>query len=101
MYRDNPTLEEKRLALIDDSYAYGIGVLVSSLIQFIVCAIGIDLVNISALKQVKLRVILFMCSHLVLYYHQSSLLRILNTYTSYLISRLFLLTSNQRTFTEF
>ncbi|XP_026751767.1 multidrug resistance protein homolog 49-like isoform X2 [Galleria mellonella] len=49
----NATAEENRLALIEDSQAFGIGCFVFSLLQFIVGAISVDLFNFTALRQIE------------------------------------------------
>ncbi|KAJ0172665.1 hypothetical protein K1T71_011804 [Dendrolimus kikuchii] len=48
----NATAEENRLALIQDSQAFGIGCTVFSIAQFIVGAISVDLFNFTALRQI-------------------------------------------------
>ncbi|XP_075982396.1 multidrug resistance protein homolog 49-like isoform X2 [Anticarsia gemmatalis] len=48
----NASREENRLALIQDSQAFGIGCTVFSLIQFVVGVISVDLFNLMALKQI-------------------------------------------------
>ncbi|XP_072945637.1 multidrug resistance protein homolog 49 [Epargyreus clarus] len=48
----NASAEENRLALIEDSQAFGIGCTVFSVLQFIVGAISVDLFNYTALKQI-------------------------------------------------
>lgn len=53
----NGTREENRLALIEDSKAFGIGCSVGAALQFLFCVLAIDLINYSALKQVKNAVI--------------------------------------------
>ncbi|XP_022121081.2 multidrug resistance protein homolog 49-like isoform X2 [Pieris rapae] len=49
----NATAEENRLALIEDSAAFGLGCFVFSVIQFIVGALSVDLFNYTALKQIN------------------------------------------------
>ncbi|XP_052744794.1 multidrug resistance protein homolog 49-like [Bicyclus anynana] len=49
----NASAEENRLALIEDSQAFGIGCTVFSILQFIVSAISVDLFNYAALRQIE------------------------------------------------
>ncbi|CAG4976005.1 unnamed protein product [Colias eurytheme] len=49
----NASAEENRLALIEDSAAFGLGCFAFSVIQFIVGAISVDLFNYVALKQIN------------------------------------------------
>ncbi|CAK1542634.1 unnamed protein product [Leptosia nina] len=49
----NASAEENRLALIEDSRAFGIGCSAFSVIQFIVGALSVDLFNYTALKQIN------------------------------------------------
>ncbi|XP_045453691.1 multidrug resistance protein homolog 49-like [Melitaea cinxia] len=49
----NASREENRLALIEDSQAFGIGCTVFSVLQFLVGAISVDLFNYTALKQIE------------------------------------------------
>lgn len=62
IYRTNATPEENRSALINDSIAYGLGGIAFSFCQFVLCAIGIHLVNVSAIKQISRIRILFLRS---------------------------------------
>ncbi|CAH2055805.1 unnamed protein product, partial [Iphiclides podalirius] len=48
----NASAEENRIALIEDSQAFGIGCTVFSVIQFICGAVSVDLFNYAALKQI-------------------------------------------------
>lgn len=50
--RTNASREDNRDALIADSKAFGLSVILCSIIQLLACAISVDLVNYSALKQV-------------------------------------------------
>ncbi|XP_059046777.1 multidrug resistance protein homolog 49-like isoform X2 [Achroia grisella] len=49
----NASAEENRLALIEDSQAFGIGCFVFSVLQFVVGAISVDLFNFAALRQIE------------------------------------------------
>lgn len=59
--RTNASLDERRAALLDDSVAFGISCATGAFIQFILCAIGVDLVNKSALRQVRFFHIFSIC----------------------------------------
>lgn len=50
----NASEEENSSALRDDSRAFGMAVALGALCQLIACAIAVDLVNYSALKQVDI-----------------------------------------------
>ncbi|XP_021208843.2 multidrug resistance protein homolog 49 isoform X1 [Bombyx mori] len=49
----NASREENRLALIEDSQAFGVGCTVFSIAQFIIGAISVDLFNVTALRQIE------------------------------------------------
>lgn len=51
--RTNATAEENRLALIEDSIAFGIACATGAFMQMIFSLLSVDLVNLSALKQVR------------------------------------------------
>lgn len=53
VFRVNATREENRLALIEDSKAFGLGCSAGAVLQFLFCLVAIDLINFSALKQVS------------------------------------------------
>lgn len=52
----NATREKNRLALIEDSKAFGIGCTAGALLQLLFCVVAIDLINFSALKQVSVTI---------------------------------------------
>lgn len=52
IFSTNASSEENRLALIEDSQAFGIGCIIFSVVQFIVAALSVDIFNYFALKQV-------------------------------------------------
>lgn len=59
----NATREDNRLALIEDSKAFGIGCAVGAVLQFLFCVVAIDLINFSALKQVSITILFCLISY--------------------------------------
>lgn len=53
MYRTNASKEERLDALLEDSTAFGIGCAVGATMQFIFCALSVDILNHVALKSIS------------------------------------------------